>query len=245
MSFVWYELITTDREIARNFYGSVCGWRFAGDNEYAEIIGGAGGRIGGIMTRPPEAEAMPNMWLGYIGVEDVEIAIDRLQTGGGALQKGPHAISGVGRWAVVQDPQGAAFYLFEPAKPESGVALTPAAGWHELYSPQPEEALSFYCAQFGFEPDEVMDMGAHGKYRMFRDRRGERAIGGIMSLPAPDCPAMWNFYFLVPSVAAAAEKIPATGGKVRMGPMQVPGGSWVLQGVDPLGASFALNSLST
>lgn len=244
MAFVWYELMTTDRAAAQAFYGAVCGWTFGGDGDYAEVIAEGGRRIGGILTRPPEAASMPPMWLGYIGVAELEPAIARLTEAGGRLHKGPVDMAGVGRWAVVADPQGAVFYLFEPARADDAADASAAVGWHELYATDADAALGFYHAQFGWEADETLDMGDHGKYRMFRAAGGSRAIGGIMRLPAPECPPMWNYYFLVPSVAAAADRIPAAGGAIRLAPMQVPGGSWVLQGVDPQGAAFALNSLS-
>ena len=54
--------------------------------------------------------------------------------------------------------------------------------------------------------------------------------------------SVWNFYFLVDGIDAGAERIKAQGGQVVMGPHEVPGGQWIVQGMDPQGAFFALLS---
>lgn len=55
-------------------------------------------------------------------------------------------------------------------------------------------------------------------------------------IPVP----VWQFYFNVPAIDAAAKRVTDNGGKILMGPMEVPGGSWIVQGMDPQGAHFAL-----
>jgi predicted enzyme related to lactoylglutathione lyase len=146
---------------------------------------------------------------------------------------------------VVKDPQGAAFYLFEPASPPGtpdGVPVPGDVSWLELYTTDSLGAMRFYGDLFGWQPTETMDMGPMGVYRMF-GRRSDRPIGGMMA-KTPDMahiPNSWLPYFLVPDIQAAAERIKTNGGRVVMGPMEVPGGSWILQGQDPQGGSFALH----
>ena len=116
-SFVWYELMTSDLAAAETFYKGVVGWatQDAGMPEpYTMVLAGSSA-IGGLMTLPEEARKMgaPPCWVGYIGVPDVDAAAARVQAAGGALHRAPDDIPGVGRFAVVADPQGAGFMLFK------------------------------------------------------------------------------------------------------------------------------------
>jgi predicted enzyme related to lactoylglutathione lyase len=87
-----------------------------------------------------------------------------------------------------------------------------------------------------------MDMGPMGTYQLFKTSAGGESIGGIMTKP-PNIPApFWTYYFQVDGIQAAAARITAAGGSVINGPMEVPGGSWVVQALDPQGAMFALVS---
>ena len=101
-------------------------------------------------------------------------------------------------------------------------------------------AFAFYSGQFGWETMEEMDMGPMGTYRIFGADGVQ--MGGMMDKP-DDMPASaWGFYFNVDGIDAAIERITANGGQVLMGPHEVPGGSWIVQAVDPQGAKFALVS---
>jgi predicted enzyme related to lactoylglutathione lyase len=86
-----------------------------------------------------------------------------------------------------------------------------------------------------------MDMGDMGKYHMFA--RGAGLAGGMMRKPPAmaQVPAFWAFYFRVPDVDAAAERVKASGGKILNGPMEVPGGDRVVNCMDPQGAAFSLH----
>ena len=91
----------------------------------------------------------------------------------------------------------------------------------------------------GWTKSDAMDMGPMGVYQMFKTG-GEFAAGGIMTKP-PAIPApYWGFYFNVPALDAAVERVTKGGGKILNGPMEVPGPMWIIQGLDPQGAPFAL-----
>jgi len=88
-----------------------------------------------------------------------------------------------------------------------------------------------------------MDMGTMGIYRIFDEGDGKPMGDGGMMTKAPHIPVSgWNFYFNVDSIKAAIERVKNGGGKIVNGPMQVPGGSWIIQGQDPQGAMFSLVS---
>ena len=116
------------------------------------------------------------------------------------------------------------------------------ASWLELMTTDQPAATKFYQELFGWQPTDAMDMGEMGTYQMFN--RGSRMLGGMMNKPKElaQAPPHWRIYFLVPDINAAAERIKANGGTVMMGPMEVPGGDWVLNAMDPQGAAFALHA---
>jgi predicted enzyme related to lactoylglutathione lyase len=83
-----------------------------------------------------------------------------------------------------------------------------------------------------------MDMGAMGTYQIFS--ADGQMIGGMFTKP-PAVPApFWLYYFVVDAIDAAIERVKAGGGQILNGPMEVPGGDWIIQGRDPQGAMFAL-----
>jgi uncharacterized protein len=250
--FIWYELLTTDPDAAIDFYGKVVGWT-AADHENSQagmryIILSAGERgVGGIFPlnqQMLDGGARPG-WLGYINVADTDAQTKRISDAGGAVHIPPGDIPNVGRFSMVADPAGAVFYLMTPLPQEEPPAVDPETpghvSWRELYSSIGQEnAFAFYADQFGWETYEQMDMGPMGKYRIF----GQDGVqmGGMMDKPEIVPVSAWAYYINVDGIDAAVERVRANGGQVLMGPKEVPGGSWIIQGLDPQGASFALVS---
>lgn len=247
--FIWYELMTPDPQAAAEFYSHVAGWTIADsgltDRQYNMVNAGSVG-IGGIMGYPPgygENGGRP-VWLGYIYSTDVDADAKRVASLGGSVMREPTDIPMVGRFSVVADPHGAAFYLFKPsstATPDKVPPNTPGhVGWRELHSGDWKEAWPFYEALFGWRKGTAMDMGALGTYQIFQIN-GEDS-GGMMTKMADMPRAMWMYYVNVPSVTAAKARLEEKGGKVLMGPHQVPTGQWIITAMDPQGAMFSLLS---
>ena len=252
-TFFWYELITSNQDAALDFYKKVVGWT-AADFPHAEggfrytILSAGDQGVGGVMEINDDMKAngaQPG-WLGVIYVPDADDAVKRITQAGGIVHKGPADIPTVGRFAVVADPGGAIFEVLAPlpqdkpmAPPEPGTAGT--IGWHELYSSSGQEkAFAFYSGLYGWKTETEMDMGPMGKYRIF-GKDGVQ-LGGMMDKPENVPVSAWTFYINVDALDAAVERVKANGGEVLMGPMEVPGGSWIIQGKDPQGAHFALVS---
>jgi uncharacterized protein len=237
-----------DLKAAVDFYTGVVGWsaKDAGMGfAFAyEILSTGSTMVAGMMDVPAEAKAMgaKPSWMGYIWVEDVDKAAPKLTAAGGKIFKAPADIPGVGRFAVVADPDGAAFMLFRdaggnpPPPPPPG---TPGLiGWRELHAGDGARALAFYSGQFGWKKDRDFDMGPMGVYHIFDTVDGEQ--GGMFTKP-PHTPApFWLYYFNVDAIDAAAERVKAKGGRIINGPMETPNGRWILQGLDPQDAMFAL-----
>ncbi len=246
--FVWYELMTTDPAAAEGFYRRVIGWATADagmpDMKYTIVSAGATA-IGGVMAMPADARArgVPPNWTGYIGVADVDATTARVREAGGAVHHAPQDIPGVGRFAVLADPHGAVFCLFKGQSDEPPAQLpagTPGSvGWHELYTEGPDAAWAFYSALFGWTKGDAIDMGEMGVYQLF-SAGGPAPIGGIMKRPPQVPMACWLYYVNVDAIDAAMARVTECGGRTITGPMEVPGGSWIAQCVDPQGAIFAM-----
>jgi len=246
--FVWYDLMTSDGAAAANFYSDVVGWKTEKapmpGMDYTMFKAGAD-HVGGVFSLSKEAIAAGAAagWVGYIGVANVDKSATDVKAAGGTIHRGPDDIPGVGRFAMAADPQGAAFALFSSAQAGE---VSPAdtmkpghVGWHELYAGDGATIFDFYGKLFGWVKADAMDMGPAGKYQMFGPAPGA-AIGAMMTKPAQVPAPVWGFYINVPSIEAAVPKVKAGGGEVVQGPMQVPGGQWIIQCVDPQGVHFAL-----
>ena len=244
--FIWYELMTMDVEAAARFYGSVVGWSVqdsgqAGMDYRLWSIGGES--VGGLMAIPADAAAhgMRPAWLGYVTVADVDASVAEIAAAGGAVHTETMDVPGVGRFATVSDPQGASFYVMTPTGDGASPAYAPGkighGGWHELHTTDWRAALDFYGARLGWAKSEEMDMGPMGTYLLFN--AGEGPIGGMMNNPNVPRP-MWMYYFNVEDITAAISRLNAAGGSVLTGPHEVPGGLWMIQGQDSLGAMFGL-----
>jgi predicted enzyme related to lactoylglutathione lyase len=248
--FVWCELGTTDTPSATDFYARVIGWttKDAGmpDGQYM-IVHAGDMPVGGIMTLPAPvlaAGARP-AWVGYIGVDDTDAFATRVAAAGGKIHRPTDDIPGVGRFAVVADPQGAVFCLFTPfgeAMPPGEPSAPGRVGWHELHAADRETAFAFYADLFGWTKTEAIDMGPMGVYQTFATGgpTGDHMVGGMMTKTEAFPAATWLYYFNVENTAAAVARAKGAGGQLLHGPQEVPGGMWVAQCLDPQGVMFAM-----
>ena len=190
----------------------------------------------------------PPFWAMYVGVPQLEEAAANIKGHGGSECSPVIVVPTVGRMQMMKDPQGAAFYIFEPAsaerRPETAAEVGEAS-WHELMTSDAPAAMKFYSEVFGWQPSEALDMGPIGKYQMFNRPHG--MIGGMMNKPPEmaDVPPNWQIYFRVPDGDEAAERIKAAGGKILNGPMDVPDGDRIVNAMDPQGAAFGLHAKKT
>jgi predicted enzyme related to lactoylglutathione lyase len=254
-SFIWYELMTSDPDGAARFYGAVAGWTIAAhsDNaasgvDYRMIVRGDGGNAGGVLALNADmiAGGARPAWMGYLYTPDVDRTIDAIKADGGAVHM-PATDLPVGRIAMVSDPQGATFYIMNPIPPagaedmDSDVfSVTEAqhVRWNELMTSDPDAAIAFYQKHFGWGQEGEMDMGELGAYRFLQI--GETGIGAVMPLmPGVPMP-MWSFYIGVDDIDRASAAITAGGGKITNEPMEIPGGEYAMNGLDPQGAAFGL-----
>ena len=237
--------MTTDTKSAGEFYAKIVGWKTKPWNEsYTTFMTGAR-LMAGLMALPDEAKKMgaPPSWLSYIGTPDVDETARQATSLGATILKAPTDIPTVGRFAVIQDPQGATFAAFKslrdvPSDPKPGIG---DFSWHELATTDWRAALAFYKKLFGWEETSAMEMGARGTYQMFGWK--DRTLGGMFTKPAGEPgPPAWLAYIKIADTNKAVATIRSLGGKVLNGPMEVPGGSLIAQALDRQGAAVAVDS---
>jgi hypothetical protein len=119
-AFSWSELMTSDAEAALRFYQSLFGWTTdkmpMPEGDY-HVVKADGTSIGGIMKMPAAAGGMPPAWGCYVTVKDVDACAKQVAALGGKVLHGPADIPGVGRFAVIADPQGAWLNVITYAAP--------------------------------------------------------------------------------------------------------------------------------
>jgi uncharacterized protein len=244
--FFWYDLMTSDPKAAENFYRKVIGWdaKDSGSPHHAYTLLSMGpAMVGGLMPIPKDAcdVGVGPCWTGYIAVDDVDAYAERVKAAGGAVRRAPEDIPGILRFAVVADPYGAVFIIFKGSSTEEPPPVAPGTpghiGWHELMAGDREGAFAFYAGLFGWTKAEAVESPA-GLYQTFAT--GGAPVGGMMTKMAQMPMPFWLYYFNVAGLDAAIARAKDGGGKVLNGPMQVPGGSWIAQCMDPQGAMFAM-----
>jgi uncharacterized protein len=248
-AFVWYDLMTPDMKASSDFYSHVVGWSVADSGmpgmNYS-MLKTDGADVGGLMPMPPGLEGMPPMWNGYVYVDDVDASARKAAKLGGQVFQEPQDIPGVGRFAVLTDPSRASFLIFKDTsgQPQPKPAAMGQPGhivWRELMSSDWQEAWRFYSGMFGWTKSTAIDMGPMGTYQMFAVN-GEDHGGMMTKTPDDPSPPHWNYYFGVESIAAGIARAESKGARFHGPAMEVPGGGWAVNGVDPQGAAFSLFS---
>jgi predicted enzyme related to lactoylglutathione lyase len=246
--------MTTDVDGAKRFYTSLSGWstqpfEFSTPGQPYTMFVQDGTPIGGVMAMPPEQRqrGVPSFWLPSVEVSDVDAWAKQAETLGGKVHMAPSDVPGTGRYAVLQDPQGAFIAIFKPAggPMDSSFDGTPQPGrvsWHELMTTDQKKAAEFYRRLFGWEKMGEFEMGPGASYYEFG--QNGKMYGGMFSRPAEmaGVPPFWLTYIFVSDLKASLDKAKKAGAKVVNGPMDIPGGGSIVVLADPQGAGIALHS---
>jgi predicted enzyme related to lactoylglutathione lyase len=175
-------------------------------------------------------------------VRDVDATAAEIVQAGGAQHMPPTDIPGVGRLAMLADPQGAMFYVMRGAMDATSTAFSQTrpghCHWNELSTHDQRAALAFYTRLFQWEKGDAMPMGAMGDYQ-FITHQGQ-TIGAAMNRMEGGPPPAWTFYFGVQDIDSAAQTVSGQGGAIHYGPAEVPGGVYIIVASDPQGAMFGL-----
>ena len=245
---IWYELISPDPQASRTFYGAVLGWEIDAEAPVGmdyRMIATGDGNVGGVMrlTEAMAAGGAKPTWLFYIGVEDVDAMVSAIPAAGGAVLMAPWTIEGVGRIAMVADPQGIPFYIMRGASDGASKAFDSGGMgkccWNELVTSDQAAGNAFYAAVFGWAYPDKMEMpGDAGDYVFIEASDGQ--IGATVPYQNGEQAPGWHFYFRVPDIDAAADAVRAGGGAVLMGPQDVPGNDCIILATDPHGVGFGV-----
>jgi uncharacterized protein len=243
--FVWYELSTPDVDAATRFYPRFTNWGTQKFDENYTMFTTGGAPIAGIfrLTEEMRAKGIPPNWMPYVEVNDVDASAAKAKSLGATITAGPDDIPGTGRFAVVQDPQGAVFGIYKSINQSNawdGTNIVGRFSWHELMTTDYEKAAKFYNALFGWSKISEMDMGGGQMYYIYG--QNGKMYGGMFTTPAEmaGMHPFWLVYIHVKDVGKAVDTATKNGATVQRPQMDIPGGSIAILG-DPQGAGFAVH----
>jgi len=246
-SFCWVELATTDPNAAKKFYSSLFGWTpndvpMGPDGVYTLFqIGGRDAAAGCTLRAEQRAHGVPPHWMLYIAVDSTDASAVRAAQLGGKVLAPAFDVMDVGRMAVIQDPTGATFCLWQAKKSSNGIGgVEGTLCWGDLNTPDQGRARTFYTGLFGWKITDDTDDNPPSGYVHIQN--GEDFIGGI--LPAkysnPHVPPYWMPYFLVSNCDASAAKAKQLGGRVYAEPKTLENSLRFAVLADAQGAAFAI-----
>jgi predicted enzyme related to lactoylglutathione lyase len=237
---VWYELVTTDLESAKRFYGGLFGWTFRD----VESRGGRytvasrdGERVGGIFQPRDASPVNPSQWLTYFSVASVDDSARAGVERGAQVVVRPADLPDRGRTALLLDPEGAAFALIRPTGGDPPAREPPVDAWLwvELWCHSPEAAGRFYGGLFDLQPRVLDFVGA--QYVVLE--RAEHSYAGLIQL-LDDVRPNWLPVVRVGDAEAVATRAGELGGRVALSPAEAspPGSAAIV--VDPSGAAVGV-----
>lgn len=246
----WFDLATSDTAGAKAFYGSLFGWSHAtdpipGGGEYT-MLRDAHGPIGGLygLDAPDSPRPAPPHWQPYVQVASADAAAEQARTLGGEVLSAPFDVLDAGRMAVLRDPEGATFQVWQPKAHPGGALSHRYPGrvcWVELFSRDRERAAAFYTGMFGWDIQAQKDSG------YWTYSAAGIPLGGMLDVtPAQfdGVPARWILYFAVADVDAAVARVQALGGSIHMPAQDLPGVGRFAVAADPQHADFTLFRLA-
>jgi predicted enzyme related to lactoylglutathione lyase len=243
--FCWYELSTPDVEASKKFYARFTGWGTQAFDANYNMFTTGGVPIAGIfkLNDQMRSNGVPPNWMAYVESDNVDDTVAKAKSLGAKVVAPAADIPGTGRYAVLQDPQGATFGVYRSSRQSGGWDGKNVVGrfsWHELMTTDYQKAFDFYSSLFGWNRTSAMDMGGGNMYQMYG--QGEAAYGGMFN-KMPGMESMnpfWLIYIHVDDVGKAMETATKHGAFVQRERIEIPGGTIAILG-DPQGAGFALH----
>jgi predicted enzyme related to lactoylglutathione lyase len=240
--WVWHEMNTTDMGVGSEYYRSLFGWG-ADEMDMGEFGKYLMLKVGevpvvGMGAAQPGA---PSHWLSYLHTSNLEGSVAKVPELGGTLLAPIFEIPRIGRAAVVQDPDGGVFALFQGTEgggEERDWSAPPAMHsvcWVELMAKDPSKVLPFYT---GLVDWSAVPMGPD----MTVFKKGEAMVASVRQMPpeAAGAPSHWMVYMLVDDVAVSQKRSEALGGVTFKGETEIPGMGRFAVVQDPAGGVFAL-----
>ena len=247
--FVWHDIMSTDTEGTKAFYTALFGWEAKeedmGGGFMYTLFSVNGAPLGGTVDLGDAG--IPSHWISYVGIDNLDAACVQATKAGGKVCIPAHPIGNFGRSAMLEDPTGGYFRLWEWVDDGSSHRDPEGPGsvcWNELMSSDPTAAAALYQSLLGWKTEE-MEMGEMGTYHMFKAEGKDR--GGMMNLPPNTAPrSHWLNYIMVEDVDAKVAEAKGLGAHEAVPPTDIPNIGRFAVLVDPQGAAFAVwQSLKT
>jgi len=245
-TFCWVELGTSNGEEAKNFYTKLFGWGFndipIGPNEVYTILKLNDKSVGALyqLNSEMKAQGIPPNWLSYVSVTSADETAQKSKDAGGTLMKEPFDVFDLGRMAVVKDPTGAVFALWQPGTNKGAEIYNVPNSfvWNELMTTDTKKDGDFYSNVFGWGKD-VKTFGPM-EYTILMN--GDRGNGGMLAITPEmgNIPPNWLVYFAVDDCDAKVQKATELGATVMKPAEDIPGVGRFAILTDPQGAAFAL-----
>jgi predicted enzyme related to lactoylglutathione lyase len=254
----WIDTLQPDPEAAMAFYAALFGWELAGPGEMPGDPPGRyfvarlrGRDIGGIGSQPAGDPSAPPAWNTYVSVTSADEAALAAVDAGGAVLVEPFDVLPAGRMAVVADPAGAPFCLWQPGERRGAQLVNEPGAWamSHLTTPDPERAAAFYGALFGWttetfgEGDAAVTMFRLPGYVGGEPRQPvSREVVAIMSAANGDGAAGWSVNLWDRDVDATAAKAVELGGRALAPPFDTPMSRMAVL-ADPHGVTFSISNV--
>ena len=233
-TFSWTELATTDVADAKRFYGGLLGWEFEDvpvpESEPYSLARVEGDRVAGLTPQQPQQRdaGIPPHWFNYVTVASADDAAERAKEAGGTVHAGPFDVMEQGRMAVIADPTGAMFGIWEPRE-NIGAERVNDPGtltWNDLATNDVDAATEFYSALFGWSVEKLDTGDAPPYWSISHAGAAAGRNGGMRELTSEEegVPPNWMAYFAVESVDETLSKAQGLGGSTVFGPLEVPAG---------------------
>ena len=248
-TFCWVELATTDSNAAKSFYTQLFGWTYndisAGPDMVYTMLQLDGKEVGALFQMTPDmtAQGIPPNWLSYVSVANADETSDKAKANGATVMKGPFDVQTVGRMAVIQDPTGAVFAIWQPGT-HKGAEIYNVPNtfcWNELATRDTAKAGNFYSSVFNWNKN-TQNFGPM-EYTIFENEG--KGNGGMFAITPEmgNLPPHWLPYFAVDDCDAKAKKAADLGGKIMKPADNIPGVGRFAILLDPQGAAFAIIKL--
>jgi predicted enzyme related to lactoylglutathione lyase len=251
-TFCWVDLFTTDTAAARKFYGTLFHWQANDMGGNYSMMKLNDKMAGGITELPAELRQnrVPPHWLSYVQVTDAEQIAQKAASLGGTVLRPVADMGGFGRMAVLRDPAGAAFALWQPANPKSDAIynVPGALCWNELLTTDTAVATKFYTGLFGWTTKEMaLHNAPNGAKNYTTFEVNGRGNGGMLALPEDvkqmGVPSHWLPYFTVADTDNTVVRAKELGAQVHVPPTDIPGVGRFAVLADPQGAGFCILKL--
>jgi uncharacterized protein len=235
----WVDYGATDVEAAVRFYSEVLGWApHPAGPEHGGYVLCRVGEHDAAGIGPNNAPGTPPAWLTYLATTDADVTAGKALEAGGTVLAAPFEVAGLGRMAVIADPEGAVFGVWQALGHIGSSVVNEPGGltWNEAAHRDPEVGRAFYATVFGYRYAPVP--GAGDVYRTF-SVDGEHPVGGMGAVPVPETPPHWLTYFAVTDADATVAAARERGATVEAGPFDTEFGRMATI-TDPWGATFAV-----